>query len=94
MIDLAREGATVRGAIRWTLAETPDEMYTARVGETATEYVTGTFSPPGLIALDGTSVTDDSLISADHYDLHLADDGSLVGVAREGGGRLSARSLE
>ena len=94
MIDLARDGSTVRGAIRWTLAETPDEMYTARVGETATEYVTGTFSPPGLIALDGTSVTDDSLISADHYDLHLDDDGTLVGVAREGGGRLSARSLE
>jgi serine/threonine protein kinase len=94
MIDLAREGSSVRGAIRWTLAETPDEMYTARIGETATEYVSGTFSPPGLIALDGTSVTDDSLISTDHYDLHLAEDGSLVGVAREGGGRLSARSLD
>ncbi len=94
MIDLAREGRTMRGAIRWTLAETPDEMYTARIGETATEYVSGTFSPPGVISLDGQSVTDDSLISADHYDLHLADDGSVVGVAREGGGRLTARMLE
>ena len=94
VLDLAREGRTIRGAIRWTLAETPDEMYTARVGETATEYVTGTFSAPSSIALDGQSVTDDSLISADHYDLQIADDGSLSGAAREGGGRLSARRLE
>jgi serine/threonine-protein kinase len=94
MIDLSRDGAQVSGAIRWTLAETPDELYTARIGETATEYVRGTFSAPGLVALDGQSVTDDSLISADHYDLHLAEDGSLVGVAREGGGRLSARMLD
>jgi serine/threonine protein kinase len=94
VLDLAREGQVIRGAIRWTLAETPDEMYTARVGETATEYVTGTFSAPSSIALEGQSVTDDSLISTDHYELQIANDGSLSGAAREGGGRLSARRLE
>ncbi|MBX7196008.1 MAG: protein kinase [Sandaracinaceae bacterium] len=94
MIDLVRDGSTVQGAIRWTLAETPDEMYTARIGETATEYVRGTFSAPGQITLEGTSVTDDSLITADHYDLVIANDGALSGSAREGGGRLSARALD
>jgi hypothetical protein len=93
LIDLERRGGVVTGSIRWTLAETPDELYVARVGETATEQVRGTFAPPGLITLDGQSVTDDSLISADHYELHLAEDGSLVGVAREGGGRLTAHVL-
>jgi serine/threonine protein kinase len=94
VIDLERNAGDLRGTIRWTLADTPDEMYTARVGETATEYVSGSFSGLGPISLDGTSVTDDSLISADHYDLQLGSDGALFGVAREGGGRLSARMLD
>lgn len=93
-IDLTRSGSGVDGAMRWTLAETPDAMYTARVGETATEYVRGTISATGQLSLEGRSVTDDSLITADHYELVLADDGSLSGSAREGGGRLTARRLE
>jgi hypothetical protein len=93
LLDLERRGAVITGSIRWTLAETPDELYVARVGETATEIVRGTFSSPGLISLEGQSVSDDSLISTDHYELHLGEDGSLVGTAREGGGRLGAQAL-
>ncbi len=93
-LALTRAGASVRGSIRWTLTASPDPLYAARIGESATELVVGSLPSPQLLVLDGQSVTDPTLIATDHYELRVGRDGSLEGTPRAGGGHLVARLLE
>jgi len=90
VMTLVRDGMYVSGSIRWTLLESADELYQARIGESATEQVEGTYEG-GRLLLEGQSVSDDSLIDTDSYALQLAANGMLTGSAETGGGRFLAR---
>lgn len=80
---LRNDGGRVSGQIQWTLVAvdmTEAPYMIARVGASATEVVAGTFHPAeGRVDLEGLSVSDDSLISTDRYQLVLGADGSLAG---------------
>lgn len=83
VLVLRNDGGRVSGQISWTLVaadmrEAPELAY--RVGGSAVEYVVGTFSVgEGRLDLQGTGVSDDTLISTDTYQLFLGADGSLSG---------------
>ena len=91
LFTLARDGDEVSGTVRWTLLETSDELFEARIGEFATEVVAGTYDGTGRLTLEGQSVSDESLINADGYTLQVAPNGMLTGRADAGGGRFLAR---
>ncbi len=80
---LRNDGGRVSGQIQWTLVAvdmTEAPYMLARIGASATEVVAGAFHPAeGRIDLEGISVSDDSLISTDRYQLVLGADGSLAG---------------
>lgn len=90
VMTLVREGMYVSGSIRWTLLESADVLYQARIGESATEQVEGTYEG-GRLMLEGQSVSDDSLIDTDGYELQVAPNGMVTGAAEQGGGRFLAR---
>ena len=90
VMTLVRDGMYVSGSIRWTLLESADVLFQARIGESATEQVEGTYED-GRLMLEGRSVSDDSLIDTDGYELQVAPNGLVTGVAEQGGGRFLAR---
>jgi len=85
----------VDGQIKWTLRGTarPDKI--DKIGNSAIEYVRGTFEPAtGIILMSGYKKDDpnDVIVMLDNYRLTVSPDGSkLTGLARNGGkwnGRL------
>ena len=90
VMTLVRDGMYVSGSIRWTLLESADVLFQARIGESATEQVEGTYEG-GRLMLEGQSVSDDSLIDTDGYELQVAPNGMVTGAAEQGGGRFLAR---
>lgn len=79
----------VDGQIKWTLRRTvrPDKM--DKIGQSAVEYVRGTFDPAtGLIKMSGYTKDDPNnvLVMVDDYKLTVSPDGkTLSGVAKNGG---------
>jgi hypothetical protein len=79
----------VDGQIKWTLRRTvrPDKM--DKVGQSAIEFVRGTFDPvTGSLKMSGYSKDDPNsvLVMIDDYKLTVSQDGkTLTGVARNGG---------
>ncbi len=83
-----QEDATAEGKIRWELVATPkDSMLANRVGESATEYVSGHFDKNDNVAtLSGYKVSDPTLLALDSYKFQIKSDKvSFVGMSEHRG---------
>jgi len=71
-----REDETAEGKIRWELVATPPNSHLAnRIGDSATEYVSGRFDKANNVAtVAGYDVTDSTLIALDSYKFQIKND--------------------
>jgi hypothetical protein len=71
-----REDDTADGRIRWELVATPPNSHLAnRIGDSATEYVSGRFDKANNIAtVAGYKVSDPTLIALDAYKFQIKND--------------------
>jgi len=71
-----REDDTAEGRIRWELVATPPNSHLAnRIGDSATEYVSGRFDKVNNIAtVAGHEVSDPTLIALDSYKFQIKND--------------------
>ncbi len=80
--------ATAQGTIRWEMLATPKESFLAnRVGDIATEYVSGTFDKAENVAtVSGYKVSDPTLLALDSYKFQIkSDKTSFVGMSAHRG---------
>jgi hypothetical protein len=80
---------TVEGRILWPLRKSPREEEQAKVGQTGTEFVWGSFDPRSrALTLEGYRKDDPNhILGLDKYRLLLADDGRVIGgITWEHGG--------
>ena len=83
-----RADETAKGKIRWELVATPPDSHLAnRIGDSATEYVSGRFDKANNIAsLAGYDVTDPTLIALNSYKFQIKNDKvSFVGMTKHRG---------
>lgn len=83
-----QDDETAAGQIRWELVATPPNSHLAdRIGDSATEYVSGRFDKSDNVAtLDGYDVTDPTLIALDSYKFQIKNDKvSFVGMSKHHG---------
>ena len=86
-MKLTIDGGKVQGSIRWTLTwASPRADFANRVGQSATEDISGTFDPSSNeLRLKGVRTTSD-LIAVDEYHLVLSSSGRSVGGRKKGQG--------
>jgi hypothetical protein len=82
------------GVIRWQLAGTPPGYFLEnRIGDTADEFVRGTFDrEKRLMLVEGYAVSDPTLLVTDAYRLAVDKDGiSFIGMTKDDGGNEGDR---
>lgn len=89
LLSYATNGTAVDGVLNWTLKSTPTgSPLSNRIGNSAREFVRGTFDPVSRrLDLSGYMVDDESLLSTDVYRITVAADGkTLSGITRGNSG--------
>lgn len=83
-----QDNATAEGKIRWELVATPPNSHLVhRVGDSATEYVSGKYDKDDNVAtISGYKVSDPTLIALDSYKFQIKSDKvSFVGMSKHRG---------
>lgn len=83
-----QESGTANGQISWQLVKTPPDSFLApRTGDSAIEFVTGTYDREKRVAVvSGTKVSDPTLLALDSYKFQIKPDNvSFVGMSKHRG---------
>jgi hypothetical protein len=83
-----RADKSVDGTINWTLRRSPRPADQPKIGQSATEFVSGFFEPAsGVLRIAGYKKEDpSSMIALDRYHLVIADSGTVLGGITESHG--------
>jgi hypothetical protein len=91
-LELTRNALELGGAFTWRLDEAPPDQRQDNVGQSAKEFLRGTYEPAaGRVRVRGVGMSAPDVIGLDSYDLKIAADGLISGKTRTNAGNWSGR---